>query len=113
MRYRECRTRVAIHSGVEAKRARDEAPRIEKNRTQLRCLAPCECKERRVGEVVEVGTIRQRVSPRYRTENHGQIKHGDSVAVYGESKRFLAPWRRVTVRERDFLRAGRARAIVN
>lgn len=63
--------------------------------------------------MVEVGTIRQHVSPRYRTENHGQIKHGDSVAVYGESKRFLAPWRRVPVRESDFLRAERARAIAN
>lgn len=89
---------------------RRELRGTERNCAALRCA---KYKERRVARWAEVGTIRQHVPPRYRAENHGQIKHGDSVAVYGESKRLLAPWRRVPVHERDFLTAERTCAIVN
>lgn len=85
---------------------RRELKRAERNCAALRCA-----NTRRGG--TEVGTIRQHVPPRYRTENHGQIKHGEPVAVYGESKRFLAPWRRVPVHKGDFQTAERICAIVN
>lgn len=110
------RARTARSSGIEATCAvremrRRELGRTERNCAALRCTKRKE--RRRVVRWAGVGTIRQRVPPRYRAENHGQIKHGDSVAVYGESRRLLALWRRVPVHERDFLTAERACAIVN
>jgi len=55
---------------------------VKSSRTALRCATRLVSAGEGHSRIV-VGTIRQHVAPRYRAENRGQIKHGDSVAVYG------------------------------